>query len=107
MTAFRFNTLPGEDVMNIRTWIVRGLLGLILLGGILAGVLLMTVDPNDFKPQIINAVRDNTGRELTISGNLGLEFFPYLSVSISDLELGNSEGFIGPFMTLNGAHLKA
>ena len=93
--------------MNIRTWIVRGLLGLILLGGILAGVLLMTVDPNDFKPQIINAVRDNTGRELTISGDLGLEFFPYLSVSISDLELGNSEGFIGPFMTLNGAHLKA
>ena len=107
MTAFRSNTLPGEDVMNIRTWIVRGLLGLILLCGILAGVLLMTVDPNDFKPQIIKAVRDNTGRELTISGDLGLKFFPYLSVSIGDLELGNGEGFSGPFMTLNGAHLKA
>ena len=107
MTAFRSNTLPGEDVMNIRTWIVRGLLGLILLCGVLAGVLLLTVDPNDFKPQIIKAVRDNTGRELTISGDLGLEFFPYLSVSISDLELGNGKGFSGPFMTLNGAHLKA
>lgn len=93
--------------MNIRTWIVRGLLALILLCGVLAGVLLLTVDPNDFKPQIIKAVRDNTGRELTISGDLGLELFPYLSVSISELELGNSEGFNGPFMTLSGAHLKA
>lgn len=92
--------------MKIRLWIVRILLALALLGAGLAGTLLIIVDPNDFKPQIVQAVRDNTGRELTISGELGLEFFPYLSVTIGEIELGNSQGFAGPFLTLTGAHLK-
>ena len=99
--------LQGEGPMNVRMWFVRVLLALVLLCAGLAGTLLLIVDPNDFKPQIVQAVRDNTGRELTISGDLGLEFFPYLSVSIGEIELGNSEGFTGPFLTLNGAHLKA
>ncbi len=92
--------------MNIWIWPVRVLLGLAVLCGILAGVLLLNFDPNDFKAQIIKSVRDNTGRELIISGDLGLEFFPYLSVSVQDIELGNSQGFSGPFLTLTGAHLK-
>lgn len=93
--------------MNVRRWIVGTLIALTLLFAGLAATLLIVVDPNDFKPQIVQAVRDNTGRELTISGDLALEFFPYLSVSIGELELGNSEGFSGPFLTLTGAHLKA
>jgi AsmA protein len=93
--------------MNVRVWIVRVLLVLALLCVGIAGTLLVVVDPNDFRPQIIQAVRDNTGRELTITGDLELEFFPYLAVHIGELELGNSDGFAGPFMTLTGAHLKA
>jgi AsmA protein len=92
--------------MNIRIWTLRVLLGVVVLCGILVGVLLLTFDPNDLKSQIVKAVRDNTGRELIISGDLDLEFFPYLSVSIKDVELGNSQGFNGPFLTLTGAHLK-
>ena len=88
-------------------WILRGLgiVILVLIG--LGGGLLVWVDPNDFKPQIISAVRENTGRELRIEGDLGLEFLPHLAVSIGSVELGNSEGFEGPFLTLEGAHLKA
>jgi len=88
-------------------WVLRGLmLAVFVLAG-LAGALFFWVDPNDFKPQIVSAVRDNTGRELKIEGELGLEFFPYLAVSIGSIELGNSKGFDGPFLTLQGAHLKA
>jgi AsmA protein len=93
--------------MNVRVWIVRVLLALALLCVGIAGTLLVVVDPNDFKPQIVQAVRDNIGRELTITGDLKLEFFPYLAVYIGEIELGNSEGFAGPFLTLTGAHLKA
>lgn len=93
--------------MNVRLWIVRILLALVLLCAALAATLLIIVDPNDFKPQIVQAVRDNTGRELSISGDLGLGFFPYLAVTVGEIELGNSEGFSGPFLTLTGAHLKA
>lgn len=93
--------------MNVRLWIVRMFLALALLCAALAATLLLVVDPNDFKPQIVQAVRDNTGRELAISGDLGLEFFPYLAVTVGEIELGNSQGFSGPFLTLTGAHLKA
>lgn len=92
--------------MSMRIWTVRVLLGLVVVCGILVGVLLLNFDPNDFKSQIVKSVRDNTGRELVISGDIDLEFFPYLSVSIKDLELGNSQGFSGPFLSLTGAHLK-
>lgn len=88
-------------------WVWRGLLVVVLAGVALAGYLLLLVDPNDFKPQIISAVRENTGRELTIAGDLELGFFPYLAVSISGVQLGNSEGFDGPFATLERAQLKA
>jgi len=93
--------------MNVRVWIVRVLLALALLCVGIAGTLLIVVDPNDFKPQIVQAVRDNIGRELTITGDLKLDFFPYLAVYIGEIELGNSDGFAGPFLTLTGAHLKA
>ncbi len=86
---------------------IRIVLGLVLTAAIVMAVLLFTVDPNDFKPQIIKAVRDNTGRELVISGDLGLELFPHLHVSTGTLELGNRQGFSGPFLTLRSANLKA
>jgi AsmA protein len=73
----------------------------------LGGVLLFGIDPNDFKPQIVSAVRENTGRELVIEGDLELGFFPYLAVSIDSVELQNGQGFDGPFLTLQGARLKA
>lgn len=88
-------------------WLWRGLLAAVLCGALAAGVLLLWVDPNDFKPQIVAAVRGNTGRELTIEGDLGLKLFPYLAVSVGSLQLGNGAGFEGPFLTLRKAHLKA
>ena len=36
----------------------------------LAGVLLFWVDPDSFKDQIIASVRENTGREVTITGEI-------------------------------------
>ncbi len=88
-------------------WIMRASLVLVLGVSGLAGVLFFGIDPNDFKPQIISAVRENTGRELIIEGDLELGFFPYLAVSIDSVELRNGQGFEGPFLTLQGARLKA
>ena len=87
-------------------WIVRIASGLVLTVIVATAVLLFTVDPNSFKPEIVTAVRDTTGRELVISGDLGLEFFPNLHLSTGQLELGNSQGFVGPFLTLREANLK-
>jgi AsmA protein len=52
-------------------------------------------DPNDFRGQISGAVKTETGRELTIAGDIKLRFFPWLGVKINQVTLGNAEGF-GP-----------
>ena len=93
--------------MMVIKWALRALLLVVLAGAALAGYLLLVVDPNDFKPQIVSAVRDTTGREMTITGDLELGFFPYLAVSVTGVQLGNSQGFEGPFATLERAQLKA
>ena len=58
----------------------------------LVGILLF-VDPNDYKDDITTAVRDATGRELTIDGNLELSVFPWLGLSLGRTRLGNAPGF--------------
>ncbi len=92
--------------MTKRKWILRGGLAAFFAGLTLLGILIFGVDRDGFKPQIVSAVRETTGRELTIDGDLELEFFPYLAVTLGRLELGNAEGFTGPFLTLDSAHLK-
>ena len=62
---------------------------------IIAAVLILplVVDPNDFKPEIQAAVKDNTGRDLLIEGDLQLSVFPWLGVSTGKLTLSNAPGF--------------
>lgn len=50
-------------------------------------------DPNDFREKIERAVYENTGRELTIEGDVGLQLFPWLAVEIGRTRLGNAPGF--------------
>ena len=52
-------------------------------------------DPNKFRGQISASVKEQTGRELSISGDLKLRFFPWLGVKINGVKLGNAQGF-GP-----------
>jgi AsmA protein len=72
---------------------------LVLLAGF-AGVLVLAAvaaflffDPNDFKDRLSAAVKEQTGRELVISGDISLTYFPWLAVQVGHTELGNAEGF--------------
>ena len=59
------------------------------------------IDPNDFKPEIAAAVKDKTGRDLTMTGELKLSIFPWLGISTGKMALGNAAGFQDkPFATL-------
>lgn len=74
-------------------------LGLIIIGGfvalfVLAAVILVaTVDPNEYKGEIAQAVKDSTGRELTFEGDIGFNFFPWLGLEVGPVALGNAQGF--------------
>ncbi|MCK8045216.1 AsmA family protein [Shewanella sp. 1CM18E] len=66
-----------------------------ILGLVLALVLYVTVifDPNDFKPQIVDLVKQETGRELAIGSDLSWTFFPSLGIELGDISLSNPSGF--------------
>ncbi|BDQ34666.1 AsmA family protein [Pseudodesulfovibrio portus] len=66
---------------------------LIVLFVAAAAILVATVDPNDYKEQIAQAVKDNTGRELTFEGDIGFNFFPWLGLRVGSMALGNAKGF--------------
>ena len=56
-------------------------------------VLVLTVDPNDYKTEISQKVKETTGRELVFEGDIGFNFFPWLGLNIGPTALGNAPGF--------------
>lgn len=71
----------------------------ILVGG-LAALLIVAViaislffDPNDYKDEVRDLVREQTGRELDIQGDIAMSFFPWIGVEAGPATLSNAQGF--------------
>lgn len=77
---------------KIFLWIV-GIFVALIASAALAVVMLF--DPNEYKDDAAKAVKESTGRELKIAGDIKLTLFPWLGASVSGVELGNAQGF-GP-----------
>lgn len=69
---------------------ILGVLFLIVIAGII--VVPRLIDPNNYKHQIIQAVKSATGRDLVINGEMSLSFFP-LGFKLPDVTLSNTPGF--------------
>ncbi|MBU2677568.1 MAG: AsmA family protein [Gammaproteobacteria bacterium] len=50
-------------------------------------------DANDFRDEVATAVKDRTGRDLVIEGDVSLTFFPWLAIDVGHTTLGNAPGF--------------
>ncbi|MFZ3407517.1 AsmA family protein [Vibrio chagasii] len=66
----------------------------IVVAAILALVLL--VNPNQFKPLIVEQAQKHTGLELVIEGDISWQFFPSIGFELGQTELRNPEGFTQP-----------
>ncbi len=67
----------------------------------------LLVDPDDFKPQITQLVKEKTGRTLDIQGNIKLSVFPWLGVKLGATALSNAPGFgAEPFVRAESAELR-
>ena len=93
--------------MRVLKWVSLGLGSLITLVVIGVLVVVWLVDPNRFKPRIEAAVKDATGRELTLVGDIELGFFPWLALRTGEGRFGNAPGFDGPMVTWRQAQLGA
>lgn len=81
--------------MKLIKWSLIVVVSLFIL---LVAYLTLVFDPNDFKPQIVEAVKKQTGRELTINQDLSWTFFPSIGISLGDISLSNPDGFQHPIM---------
>lgn len=77
-------------LFKVLLWIVGGFATVFILAAVALYVLF---DPNDFREEISNSVRNQTGRELTIEGDISLDIFPWLAVEVGSASLGNAAGF--------------
>ncbi|PAU39345.1 AsmA family protein [Vibrio coralliilyticus] len=68
----------------------------IIIGALLALVLL--VNPNQFKPLIVEQAQKQTGLELVIEGDISWQFFPSIGFELGKTELRNPQGFSQPNM---------
>jgi AsmA protein len=89
------------------TKIILGLVAaLAALFAIAAIAVIVFFDPNDFRENIAEAVKESTGRELTIDGEVSLQLFPWIAVEIGHTALGQATGFGDePFAEFDRAEL--
>ncbi|MEZ5657601.1 MAG: AsmA family protein [Burkholderiaceae bacterium] len=75
---------------------------LVLLVIVAAIAVVMLVDVNRFKPQIEAAVAEQTGRKLTIDGDLSLSLYPRLAIALPKTTLSEADGK-GEALQIGGA----
>lgn len=69
--------------------IIAGFVGLVVLA---IGIIIVAVDPNDYRDDITELVKKETGRDLQID-NISLSFFPKLGLNLEKTTLSNAKGF--------------
>ncbi|MGF1639361.1 MAG: AsmA family protein, partial [Rhodospirillales bacterium] len=84
--------------LRLFAWLIGGLVALCLFVAAAAAVVLATTDWNAYKPEIADAVRKATGRELRIDGDVELSLFPHLAFSVDGIALSNAPGTANPEM---------
>lgn len=84
-------------------YLIGAVVGLFVIAAV---ALTVFFDPNDFRDTISTQVRNQTGRDLTINGDLSLSVFPWLAVDIGQTTMGNASGFGDePFVAFDSARL--
>jgi len=90
--------------VKILAGVVGAIIGL-FVAGLLAVWLL--VNPNDYKGRIAAAVKESTGRELVLRGDIKLSVFPWVALELGRASLGNPPGFgEEPFLAFNHASVR-
>jgi len=76
--------------MKIFKTLLLAAVGIVVLIVIVIAIVAATFDPNKYKPEIVAAVKDKTGRTLAIEGNLGLSFFPGIGIAVGRASLSEA-----------------
>lgn len=93
--------------MKLLKWLLGTVAVLVMIIGVGVAALVYLVDWNDFKDTIQNQVKKQTGRDLTITGDLSPSVFPWAGISIGEISLANAAEFgETPFASIDSADVK-
>ncbi|WP_299439457.1 AsmA family protein [uncultured Rhodospira sp.] len=80
-------------------WVIVGLLVLVVAG---AGVFLATLDVNQYRPRIAALLADNTGRAVSLDGEMDLALGLTPALTVEDVSIGNTGWATDPDMVSVG-----
>ena len=60
---------------------------------IMIGVFIATFDANAYKQELSGLVKQQTGRDLAFTGDIGLTLYPSLGMKLGAMSLSNAPGF--------------
>lgn len=80
--------------MNRTVKVLSTVIAVVILLPVIAAIIAsQVIDTDDIKRIAADQVASQTGRELTIDGDVDLSFFPWLSLDLGHTQLSNAPGF--------------
>ena len=81
--------------------------GLVLLLALALLAVWLLVNPNEYKDRIARTVKESTGRELVLGGDIKLSVFPWIALELGQAQLGNPPEFgAEPFVSFKHASVR-
>ena len=67
--------------------------GLVILLAAIPVAVLLLVDPNDYKGELVSLIANKTGRKLELRGPLKLSVLPRIALNVNGVSVGSPAGF--------------
>ncbi|RBP53131.1 AsmA family protein [Arenicella xantha] len=93
-------------MLKLLKWIAGTLLTVALLVLVAAIVIPAVIDPNDYRDELTALVKDKTGREMRLEGDLSVSVFPWLGIRTEGLHFAQPESIGGDMVSVDSAQLR-
>jgi uncharacterized protein involved in outer membrane biogenesis len=87
--------MPAKRILR---YVLIAIAAIVVLAAGTVAVLIVRFDPNEYKGQIVQAVKQATGRDLALNGKIGMKISLTPTVELEDVALSNPPGFSRPNM---------
>src|ERR1043166_8438714 len=85
-------------------YVLFGLLGLLGVFAALVGIVIATFNPNDYKPQLIHAIKEKSQRTLAVPGDIKLTLSPSVGMDLGPASISEYQGD-QPFAAVESAQI--
>jgi len=93
-------------MLKIFKWMLGAVVTLAVLLVLAALILPQIIDPNDYRQQITELVKEQTGRDLTLDGDLSVSVFPWLGIRTQGLQFSQPAQIGGTMVSVDKAQLR-